>query len=185
MVQSKSTETKEDNGGAIPLPRRSFSMEFMVGLFAIAGALAAGYLAIGLGDVQIGASNYYNLYAEFDNVSGLKKGASVEIAGVQIGDVTDLSLKDPQAVVTLRIDKAFRIRDDDIASIRTKGIIGDRYVKVSRGSSEQFLPEGGSMIETESVVDIEDIIGKLVHTLSDDDDESDDKKSDEITVDAK
>lgn len=148
-------------------PKRSFTAEFWVGLFALAGVAAAGYLAIGLAGVEIGSSKNYDIYAEFDNVSGLKYGASVEIAGVPIGEVSAITLKDAKvAVVTLHIDKQIKIKDDDIASIRTKGIIGDRYVKISRGGSDTMIPDKGRMIETESVVDLEDVIGKVVHSLT-------------------
>ena len=163
MDQSKSNKNE---GAAVALPRRAFTVEFLVGVFTMLGVAAAGYLAIGLGEVELFGSDKYQVYAEFDNISGLKQGASVEIAGVQVGDVTHLSLKDPMALLTLRLDKAVRIRDDDIASIRTKGIIGDRYVKISRGASDRYIPENGTIVETESVVDMEDIIGKIVHSLT-------------------
>ena len=91
-------------------------------------------------------------FAEFDNISGLKNGASVEIAGVQVGRVVALRLNDPMARLEIELDNSIRIRDDDIASIRTKGIIGDRYVKISRGASEVHIGPGETMIETESVV---------------------------------
>jgi phospholipid/cholesterol/gamma-HCH transport system substrate-binding protein len=111
------------------------------------------------------------MYAEFDNVSGLKYGASVEIAGVPVGEVTKIELKDPKAIVSLKINNSFRVKDDDILSIRTKGIIGDRYVKVSRGASDIYIPVNGITKETESVVDIEDVIGKVIHSLSGDKEE--------------
>ena len=171
MDQSESNKKKEGSGTQVKLPRRSFSIEFMVGLFTLASVAAAGYLAVGLGELELGGADKYEIVAEFDNISGLKNGASVEIAGVQIGDVTAINLKDPMALVTLRIDKAVKIKDDDIASIRTKGIIGDRYVKISRGGSDTYIAPGGTMVQTESVVDIEDVIGKVVHSLTGDKDE--------------
>ena len=88
-----------------------------------------------------------------------------------IGVVSNINLNDPVARVALKLDRAVRLKDDDIASIRTKGIIGDRYVKISRGASDTYVPEGGTLFETESVVDIEDVIGKVVHSLSGDDEE--------------
>jgi phospholipid/cholesterol/gamma-HCH transport system substrate-binding protein len=148
------------------VPKRTFTTEFYVGLFSIVSLLAAGWLAVGLGGIELFSSNSYVLYAEFDNISGLQSGASVEIGGVPIGQVTDISLKDPEALITMKIQNSVKIQDDDIAAVRTKGIIGDRYIKISRGSSEQFIEPSGLMIETESVVDIEDIIGKLVHTFT-------------------
>jgi phospholipid/cholesterol/gamma-HCH transport system substrate-binding protein len=171
MDQSKSNSPVEAVAPitALELPRRSFSIEFFVGIFTLVAVGAAGYLAIGLGELRLTASDRYTIFAEFDNISGLQHGASVEIAGVPIGSVTKIDLKDPAALVTLELIKTVQIRDDDIASIRTKGIIGDRYVKISRGASDIFIPPGGTMTETESVVDIEDVIGKFVHSLGGDD----------------
>ena len=75
------------------------------------------------------------------------------------------------AIVSMKIKNGIKLLDDDIASIRTKGIIGDRYVKISRGGSDMLIKEGDTITETESVVDIEDIIGKIVHSLGNDDEE--------------
>lgn len=161
----KKEDTKEFSGF---VPQRKFTLEFFVGLFSAISLLVAGYLAVGLGGLDINSANDYKLKASFDNVSGLKTGASVEIAGVKIGDVTDISLEDSQAIVTMKIDNQFRIQDDDIAMVRTKGIIGDRFVKISRGASEEYLKDGDMMFETESVVDFEDIIGKIVHSFTGD-----------------
>jgi phospholipid/cholesterol/gamma-HCH transport system substrate-binding protein len=152
----------------VALPKRSFSLEFWVGLFLVVAVAAVGYLAVGLGDVKMFQSDRYAIVAEFDNISGLKNGASVEIAGVPVGEVTGIQLADPVARITLSIDRGIQIRNDDIALIRTKGIIGDRYVKISRGSSDSFVEPGKRMPETESVVDFEDIIGKIIHNISGD-----------------
>ena len=153
----------------IPLPKRGFSLEFLIGLFAIAGVAAAAYLSVGLGGLEMNAGNKYTLFAEFDNIAGLKYGASVEIAGVPVGEVSEIILNDSVAKVALKIDRSVKLHDDDIISIRTKGIIGDRYVKISRGSSEKYLEEGMVIKDnTESVVDFEDVIGKIVHRLGGD-----------------
>jgi phospholipid/cholesterol/gamma-HCH transport system substrate-binding protein len=159
----------------LAVPKRTFSLELFVGLFAAAGVAAAAYLAVGLAGLELGEGNNYTIYAEFDNISGLKYGASVEIAGVPIGVVSDIVLKDPAAKVSLKLDRKVQIKEDDIASIRTKGIIGDRYVKISRGASETYVKEGGTMLETESVIDIEDVIGKVVHSLTGDKDDEESK----------
>lgn len=173
MDQSESNSSTASTKSALDLkpPRRGFTLELMVGVFAILGVAAAGYLSVGLGGLELMSSDDYVVYAEFDNISGLKKGASVEIAGVQIGSVANITLKDPAALVEMRLYRTVKLRDDDIASIRTKGIIGDRYVKISRGGSDNFVGEGQTVTDTESVVDIEDIIGKVVHSLGGDKDE--------------
>lgn len=167
MDRSESSDGKHSK---TPLPRRGFSVELFVGIFTLIGVISAAYLAINLGGLTLSDSGTYKVIAEFDNVSGLKYGASVEIAGVQIGEVTSIDLKDPEALVTMKIDDKYEIRDEDIAAIRTKGIIGDRYVKVSRGGSDKALQADGKITDTESVVDIEDLIGKIVHNLSGGDD---------------
>lgn len=172
-------QSKFNNQGgatALAVPKRSFSLEFFVGLFAMAGVGAAAYLAVGLAGLELSSRDTYLVYAEFDNISGLKYGASVEIAGVPIGEVSNISLKDPVAKVTLKLNRSVKLKDDDIASIRTKGIIGDRYVKISRGGSDKYIEEGGTVTETESVIDIEDVIGKVVHSLSGDKEDEDTKK---------
>ena len=176
MDQSKSNNKPKEEEKLKP-PARTFTLEFVVGIFAILGCGAASYLSVGLGGLNLGPSRRYDIIAEFDNISGLEKGASIEIAGVQIGEVTGIYLNDPAARVVMSIDNEIKIADDDIASIRTKGIIGDRFIKISRGASDKMIAPGGLMMETESVVDIEDIIGKIVHNLSGDDEESDEKKS--------
>lgn len=153
----------------IPLPKRGLSLEFLVGLFTIAGVAAAAYLAVGLGGLEMNAGGKYVVYAEFDNISGLKYGASVEIAGVPIGEVSEIVLNDSVARVSMKIERSVKLHDDDIISIRTKGIIGDRYVKISRGSSDKFIDEGAVIKDnTESIVDFEDVIGKIVHRISGD-----------------
>ena len=169
MAQSKSSSLAMSDDTFV-VPRRSFTIEFFVGLFSLCALFAAGYLSVGLGGLEIGTSDTYYIEAEFENISGLKTGASVEIAGVRVGEVSSISLEDPLAIVRLKMDNTVQVRDDDIVSIRTKGIIGDRYVKITRGASDMFIEADGRIVETESVVDIEDIIGKIIHQFGDDGD---------------
>ncbi|MGI6681255.1 MAG: outer membrane lipid asymmetry maintenance protein MlaD [Bdellovibrionota bacterium] len=171
MDQSKSTKQKENK-----IPRRTFTTEVWVGFFVLISLIGAGYLSLGLGGMELASSKYYKVYAEFDNISGLNQGASVEIAGVPIGSVENISLDDAIAIVELKIDKDIKIREDDIATIRTKGIIGDRFVKISRGASDDYVKPGDTIFNTESIVDFEDLIGKIIHSVtSGDDDKGSDK----------
>ena len=112
---------------------------------------------------------------KFSDVSGLKLGASVEIAGVQIGEVKSVNLDKTMALVTLLISDDFMLREDDIAQIRTKGIIGDKYVRISPGGSDEILKAGDRLSDTEPSVDFEAIIGKFIHSLGKSDKESSDK----------
>lgn len=153
------------------LPRRRFTVEFWVGLFTLIGSGCFAYLAINIAGMRLTNAGFYQVTAVFTNVSGLTVGAPVEIAGVPVGEVSDLVLEETEAKVTLQIRNEVKLRDDDIALIRTKGIIGDRYLKISPGGAEEFIPQGGQIDDTESAVEFEEIIGKFIHSLSDDDDE--------------
>lgn len=150
---------------SFPIPKKNYWVEFLVGLFTLAGVAAFAYLAINIAQMRFLNTGYHHLFAEFSNVSGLKEGAPVEIAGVQVGEVTKIDLKGTNAIITMNIRNGIELRDDDIASIRTKGIIGDRYVKVLPGASDSNLKPGQSVGDTESAVDLEEILGKLIHQL--------------------
>jgi phospholipid/cholesterol/gamma-HCH transport system substrate-binding protein len=155
----------EKTTSEFPIPKKSYSIEFMVGLFTLGGLLCFAYLAVNIAQMRFLNTGYHNIYAEFSNVSGLKEGAPVEIAGVQVGEVTKINLKETNALVTMNIRDGVEFRDDDIASIRTKGIIGDRYVKILPGSSDAMVKVGGTVGDTESAVDLEEILGKLIHQM--------------------
>lgn len=139
------------------------TLEMAVGLFMMAGLAAFGYLALQLGEVSFfSSSTKYIITAEFDNVSGVKKGAAVQIAGVVVGDVSTVELnEDDIAVLSLRLDKRLKIPADSIASVKSQGIIGDKYIQLSPGADEEILAEGGVLTETESSVDIESLISKF------------------------
>ena len=157
--------TKESNQKEFEMPKRTFTVEFIVGLFGIVGVLCFAYLAVNIGSIKLSSAGYYQIYAEFDNISGLKIGAPVEIAGVSVGEVVAVDLKNTSALVTFEIEDNVKLREDDIASIRTKGIIGDRYVKIIPGGADDKIPVGGTMTDTESVVDLEEVIGKFIHKM--------------------
>ncbi|MDD2942265.1 MAG: outer membrane lipid asymmetry maintenance protein MlaD [bacterium] len=148
-------------------PKKSLKVEFYVGLFTIIGLVSMAYLAVNMGGMRLTDSGYYIVKAEFDNISGLEVGAAVEIAGVAIGEVSGVVLDGTVAVVSLRIHDSVKIREDDIASIRTKGIIGDRYLKIIPGGADEDLKPGDTLSDTESVVDLEEILGKFIHRMED------------------
>jgi phospholipid/cholesterol/gamma-HCH transport system substrate-binding protein len=114
--------------------------------------------------MELIGGNYYHLLARFNSVSGLKAGAQVEISGVQVGQVDDINLdvKQMVAVVDLKIRKNIQLTDDTIASVKTAGLIGDKYIKISPGGSDDILKPGGTIEETESAIDLEELISKYV-----------------------
>ena len=139
-----------------------FNREIAVGLFVVLGFLALAYLSIKLGDIQIGGGHTYKLTAIFPTVAGLKTAAAVEVAGVAIGRVEDISLQDYEALVTMRIDDSVRLQDDAIASIRTRGLIGEKFIRITPGGSDRLIPPGGRIREVESPLDFEDLIGRFI-----------------------
>lgn len=143
---------------------RKPSVEVSVGIFVLIGILCVGYLTVRLGKMQWLGDNYYTLYARFRSISGLKTGTQVEIAGVQIGLVDSISLdrKRMMAMVKLKIRKGIVLTDDVIASVKTAGLIGDKYIKLSPGGSDQVLKPGDFITETESAIDLEELISKYV-----------------------
>ena len=137
-------------------------LELGVGLFLLVGFLCLGYLSFKLGDVHPWGSSNYEVYAKFSNIAGLKEKATVTMAGVPIGQVKGIQLKDGQALLTLSIHKSVRLEDDVIASIKTMGIIGDKYVSISPGASEEYIKPGGVMKETQPPLDLENLVSKYV-----------------------
>lgn len=139
------------------------SIETSVGIFFLLGLICVGYLTVKLGKMEILGENNYTVFAKFTSVSGLKKGSQVELAGVKIGSIDSISLdKDDRALVKLKIDNNIALTDDVIASVKTSGLIGDKYIKISQGGSDIILKPGDRITETQSAVDIEELISKYV-----------------------
>ncbi len=141
---------------------KSYSMETAVGLFVLAGLLCVGYLSVRLGKMDLPGGDNYVVQARFLDVTGLKEGASVEMAGVRVGRVEAIVLsKDEKAIVSMKLNKAVRLTDDSIVSVKTSGLIGDKYLKITPGGGDPLAP-GALLTETESSVDIQELIGKYV-----------------------
>jgi phospholipid/cholesterol/gamma-HCH transport system substrate-binding protein len=143
---------------------KKITTEFVVGLFMLAGFLAFAYLSSQMGEFSIfSLEKKYQIEAEFDNVSGLKVGATVEIAGVTIGKVSGIALGEGDlARVVLLLNRDVEVTADAIASIRTQGLIGDKYIKIIQGADEERLQEGGEIFETESSIDFEELVSKYI-----------------------
>ena len=136
--------------------------DVVVGLFVLVGLTCLGYLAIRLGKLELFASQGYVVFADFASVAGLKPGDPVEIAGVRVGRVEGIGLADDKARLTLRLSDGIKLQEDVIASVRARGLIGDKFVLVSPGASDKIIPPGGKIRETDSPPDIADLIGKIV-----------------------
>ena len=138
-------------------------MEITVGVFLVMGFLALGWLAMQLGEVswQTGAKSY-TLNAEFNNISGVKLGADIQISGVTVGKVRQLRLnEDNLALVAMQIDKGVKVPVDSIASVKSQGIIGDKFIQITLGGDETAYQPGETIVDTESAVDLESLISKF------------------------
>lgn len=142
----------------------SRTTQFIVGVFGLVGIAALSVLAFTLGRIPLVAAPHYMLYAMFDNVSGLKVNDGIQIAGVKVGKVAaiNLSQKNERAQVALQVNDGIMVDEDAIASIKTSGIIGDKYVSISIGGGDP-LKNGGTIIHTESSFVLEDAIGQLIN----------------------
>jgi phospholipid/cholesterol/gamma-HCH transport system substrate-binding protein len=136
--------------------------EIIVGVFVLAGLVCLGYLAIRLGKVELFGTQGYVVFADFVSVAGIKLGDPIEIAGVRIGKVEAIGLADDRARLTLRVSEAIKLQEDVIASVRARGLIGDKFVLVTPGASDKIIAPGGKIRETDSPPDIPDLIGKFV-----------------------
>jgi len=140
---------------------KRFDLELMVGLFIIAGIFCLGYLSIKLGKMEVVGGKGYEIYAIFSNIGGLRTGSSIEIAGVDVGRVKSITLDNYQAHVVLDLPWSVKIQEDAIALVKTKGLIGEKYIEITPGGSEKIIQPGGRIRETQPAVDLEGLISKF------------------------
>ena len=138
-------------------------IEMIVGAFVLLGIISISWMAIKLGQIGgIGATGY-PLQAVFTDAGGMRSGSDVMMAGVVIGRVGEVVVNErSRARLTLLINDDISITSDAIASVRTKGIIGERYVRISQGGDDEMLLAGDEIEETESAINIEDLVSKYI-----------------------
>ncbi len=141
---------------------KKYSMETTVGIFVVITLLCVAYLTLKLGDVSFLGDNSYSVFAKFTSVSGLKVGSPVEMLGMEIGRVAGFTMdqKDQVAVAELKVGNEVKIYDDAIASIKSAGLLGDKYVNIDAGGGGDLLEPGGTISETEPPVDFMELISK-------------------------
>lgn len=137
-------------------------IEFLVGCFVLVGLVAVLYLAIQVGSARFFGSDSYELKARFSSAAGVNPGSRVEIAGVRVGTVKDVILDENfYAIATLELPNALEIDEDTIASVKTAGLIGDRYIELSPGGFGESLKDGDMIVDTEAAMDIESLISRF------------------------
>ena len=136
----------------------------IVGIFVAIGLVCVAYLTIKLGRMEVFGDSGYTVSARFTSVAGLRVGANVEIAGVAIGRVSAIRLdnEDFTALVDMRINEGVPLSEDVMASVKTSGLIGDKYIAITPGGTEELLAPGSTITDTEPTLDIEALIGKVV-----------------------
>jgi len=141
---------------------KRYSTETLVGIFVLIGLLCVAYMTVKLGKVPLWGDDYNTFYARFGSVSGLRVGSPIEVYGIEAGRVEELTI-DPEkqvALVALKITKGIKVYDDATAAIKTAGLIGDKFIKIEPGGGGDLLKPGGTITETTSPTDLEDLISK-------------------------
>jgi len=141
---------------------KRFDLALGVGLFMIVGIACLGFLSVKLGRMEPLGGGGYMVHAVFSESGGLRTGAAVVIAGVEIGRVKSITLVDYQAFVLMNIEEDVKLQEDCIASIKTRGLIGEKYVDITPGAEEELIQPGGRIRETQPAIDLESLISKYV-----------------------
>jgi phospholipid/cholesterol/gamma-HCH transport system substrate-binding protein len=141
---------------------KKYSKETVVGIFVVIGLLCITYMAVNLGNVGFIGDNAYSLIGKFNTVTGLREGNPVNMLGLEVGRVHKFTMdqENQQVVVEFKINKGIEIYDDAIASIKTEGLIGDKYVAIDPGGGGDLLANGDTITDTNSPTDIMDLISK-------------------------
>jgi phospholipid/cholesterol/gamma-HCH transport system substrate-binding protein len=150
--------------------RNTRVIEIAVGLFIAAGMAALFLLAMQVSNLsRAGSGESYTITATFENIGGLKVRSPVTVSGVRVGrvDAIDYDNEAFEAVVTLRIDKAYSsFPEDTSASIYTSGLLGEQYIGLEPGGSEANLVEGDRIQMTQSALVMEQVVGQFLYNAA-------------------
>lgn len=141
---------------------KKIDLELVVGIFVLAGILCLGYMSVKLAKKELFNENGYELYAIFTDAGGLKEGSSVLIAGMEVGRVKSITMEDYEAKIIITMPHSIEIQEDAIASIKTRGLIGEKFLAITPGGSDMILKHGDRIRETMPAVDIEELISNYV-----------------------
>lgn len=139
---------------------KRFYIHLTAGVFMLIGLICLGYLSVELGGTRVLQAEGYEVQAVFSNVGGLRTGAPVVIAGVEVGSVTRIGLKDYAAQVKMHLKRDVKLPKDSIAAVKTRGLIGEKFVSISIGASPESIEAGGKIRETQPAVNLESLISK-------------------------
>ena len=143
------------------------SAEAKVGVFVVIGLIILGYMSLKVGDFSFGKEKGYTLFVDFTNAGGLKKDAEVSVAGVAIGKVVAIKLKDSRARLSLLINPGILIERDVRALIKTAGVLGEKYVEIVPGKSKEHLVNGDEIVLTISPADLDSLMNQVTSIAED------------------
>ena len=138
-------------------------LELVVGVFVFVGLLCLAYLSLKLGKLEMIGGDVYEVEAQFNSASGLRPGSTIEIAGVEVGRVRGITLIEDRAKVKLAVNNTVKLYTDTFASIKTRGIIGEKFMALSPGGGGEPLKPGDKIRDTESGVDLEELVSQFIH----------------------
>jgi phospholipid/cholesterol/gamma-HCH transport system substrate-binding protein len=141
---------------------KKYKQETVVGIFVVIGLFCIGYMAVKLGNIGFFGESSYSLHAKFSSVTGLRAGNPVNMLGLEIGRVAGFKMdqENQVAIVELKINNGIQIYDDAIASIKTEGLIGDKFISIDAGGGGDLLADGDTITDTESPTDIMELVSK-------------------------
>lgn len=145
---------------------RKSAIDVWVGIFVAIGLLAALFLALKVGNMNaVSFQPTYTITARFDNIGGLKPRAPVKSAGVVVGRIADIRFDDTtyQATVTMTLERSYQFPKDSAAKILTSGLLGEQYVGLEAGGSDQMLAQGNLITQTQSAVVLENLISQFLY----------------------
>jgi phospholipid/cholesterol/gamma-HCH transport system substrate-binding protein len=149
--------------------KRGWGAEAKVGIFVLAALLLLGYMSLRVGKFGFLTSrDTFPAKARFTSVSGLAENGRVEIAGVEVGRIKDIHLSNGQALVDLMLQPGLNLHEDASARVRTKGMLGEKYIELGLGNlAAPLLPPGGTISKTESAVEFDQLLAKVPALLDD------------------
>lgn len=141
---------------------KKYSKETVVGIFVVIGLICIAYMTVKLGNIGFLGENSYSLYAKFTAVTGLRVGNPINMLGLEVGRVEKFTMdqENQQVLVEFKINNGIEVYDDAIASIKTEGLIGDKYVSIDPGGGGDLLANGDTITDTNSPTDIMELVSK-------------------------
>lgn len=143
--------------------------DFWVGVFVFIGLAALAFLALRAGNLSsFSFAPTYRVQAAFDNIGGLKVRAPVKSSGVVVGRVAEISFdnRDFHAVAVLELENQYKFPEDSSASILTSGLLGEQYIGLTPGGSDEDLTNDSTILYTQSAVVLEELISKFLYGMA-------------------